>query len=461
MRVKVMPPPPGDTPCLDLPSGVPIHLATRLCYICRMKNEADRVRQALELFHENDFTRAEIVLESVDFDALEDDLHVEALYLWGLLLRQKGDPLEAARRFQMCVKLNPEFFPALDAWGNVLASIGDARSAIEKYKRALSVADDAQSAHILYNYGQVLLRNGYYLRALRKFRDAFQRAPDSDDAAYMAGLSFIRLGRPRGARKWMSAALRLNPRLARNHVGAGNAELADGRHEAAESHYARALELDPDCADAHYNWAVSLAMQGDYAAAIRHCKQGLRANPDGFELLAQHTWCLRRMGAYDAALQSARRMRQVIDRAENAERKPEFLDLLAANEAGCMHAVHRNQRARQTLLSHLRASLSPSPHSLAELRRQDSRTLQNARKYELTIRVRREGSPYGDEPARPVRYLRTYWVISDSLTDARRIVRELEPQDAELRFEPDVKTLKRYSQAERGTVERSPAIAAD
>jgi hypothetical protein len=60
-----------------------------------------------------------------------------------------------------------------------------------------------------------------------------------------------------------------------------------------------------------------------------------------------------------------------------------------------------------------------------------------------------------------LRYNRTYWVISDSLKDARQQVRELEPPDADLRFDPDVVTVERYPEADRGVVERSPAIPED
>ena len=92
-----------------------------------MQTEADKLRQALELYREEDLTRAEMLLEAIDFDALDGDLHVEANYLWGLVLSRRGDPLEAAHRFQTCIKLDQRFFPALDAWGNILANLGDSR----------------------------------------------------------------------------------------------------------------------------------------------------------------------------------------------------------------------------------------------------------------------------------------------------------------------------------------------
>jgi tetratricopeptide (TPR) repeat protein len=425
-----------------------------------MQSEADKLRHALELYREGDLTRAEMLLEAVNLDELDADMHVEMHYLWGLVLSRRGDPLEAAHHFQSCIKLNQRFFPALDAWGNVLANLGDSRGAIEKYKRALAVASPEQSAHILHNYGQVLLRAGYALRALRKFREAFKRDPGSHDSAYMAGLCFHQLKRPRGALKWLQTAIGLAPENARNRVGCGNALLEMGRFDEAEQQYARAIELDPGCADARYNWAVSRAKQGDYAGAVRQCKAGLRVNPDGFELLAQQAFCLRQMGAYDAALQTAKRMRQVLERAGNNERKPEFADLLAANEAASLRALGKNQQARNLLLEQLRNAREPSRHSLAELRYHELRRLPEARRFELTINVRLPRPGYGEEESPlPRRYQRTYWVIADSLKEARRMARELEPPEAELRFDPEVITSERLAEADRGIIERSPAIS--
>ena len=427
-----------------------------------MHSEADKLRQALELYREGDLTRGEMLLEALDLEALEPDLHVEAHYLWGLLLAKRGDPLEAAHHFQTCIRIDQRFFPALDAWGNVLANLGDSRGAIEKYKRALAVAAPAQSAHILNNYGFVLMRAGYVTRAMRKFQEAFKRDARSADAAYQTGLCYLKLKRPRGALKWMQVSVDLQPDNARNHVGLGNAHLAARRFVQAQAEFKAALDLDPNCADAHYNWAVSLAEQEEYAKAVRHCKAGLRINRDGFELLAQQAFCLRRMGAYDAALQTGKRMRQVMERGGNPERKPEFQDVMVANEAASLRALNRNQQARSRLLEQLRESRDPSPHSLAELRYHDLRRLPEAKRFELTLNVRFPRPTFSNEEANlPSHYSRTYWVVAVSPKEARRIARELEPPEAELRFDPDVQSGEKLRDVDQGVVERSPAIPED
>lgn len=427
-----------------------------------MSNDAAQLRQALDLYREGDLARAQMLLESLSFDALDPQLHVEAHYLLGLILARRGDALEAAQRFQACISLDPRFHPALDAWGNVLANLGDPRGAIEKYKRALAVADAGQSAHILFNYGNVLFKNGSVLKALARFREAFKRDPAAADAAYMAGLCFIRLKRALGARRWMRTALALQQDSARNHIGMGNAYALQQRHEDAIGCYEEALRLEPANVDAHYNFATALAARGQYAEAVRRCKAGLRLAPDAYILRAQQMWCLRQMGACDAALQAADGLRAALSRAPESDRKPEFADLLAANEAACQRALGRGQGARGKLLSFLRESPHAAPHSLAELRHTDARQLEAARKYEVTATVRLPGAAFdNDEEGPPKAYRRTYWVIARKPVDARRLARELEPADAEVRFAPDVSSVAVAADSEQGVVERTSAAALD
>lgn len=421
------------------------------------------MRSAVRLFHEGDLGRAQMLLEALDTDLLEPRLALEANYLCGVVLARRGDPLEAAHRFQLCVRQDPRFFPALDAWGNVLAGIGDARGAIEKYKRALAVAPGALAAHVLFNYGVVLLRNGYNLRALRKFRESFRRDPRNGDAAYMTGLCFLNLKRPRGARKWFKEALEIEHDSPQYMTAMGNALAMEQRDKEATVMFQMALHDAPEFHDAWYNWAANLAARGDYANAIRKVKSGLKHHPNSFELLTQQVFCLRQMGAYDAALAAVAHTRSLLGNAPYADRAPHFADLLAANEAGALRALGRGQQARAVLLKHLRQSVDACPAAIAELRYHDSRALAKARRMELTVSVApaHEAGFADEEPGRPRAYQRTYWVMASNLKEARRLVRELEPQDATVRFDPEVRQLEHHSNADGGVTERTPAIFAD
>lgn len=419
----------------------------------------NQLQDALRLYRQGDLPRAQMLLETLDFEQLPADIQLEANYLWGIVLARRGEALEAAQRFQTCVSRDPRFFPALDAWGNVLANIGDARGAIEKYRRALTVAPKHNCAHVLFNYGAVLMRNGNTLRALHKFRESFRIAPTNADSAYMAGLCFLTLGRPRGARKWFRVALKLKPDSARDHSALGNAYSIEGRDQSAFAAFARALEIDESFHDAWYNWAAALAARKDYAGAIRTVKGGLRHHPRSFELLTQQVFCLRQMGAYDAALAAIRRTRTLLAEDRSSDRAAHFEDALTANESGVLRGLGRLRQARVALLDMLRRSPEPCPNVLAELRVIDSRPLAEARRVELMVKVHPAEVMFdADEAGRTRPYQRTYWVVAANAKDARRMIRELEPTEASVRFESGASVIEELKDAVQGILERTPAM---
>lgn len=415
---------------------------------------ANKLRQALDLFREGDFPRAQMLLETLPLEELDNDLQVEAHYLWGRVLVSRGDPMEAAQHFQACVKLSPRHVPALDAWGNVLAGMGDARGAIEKYRRVLSLAPAEQHAHVLFNYATVLLQSGAYMRALKRFRECFKRDNRRADAAYGAADCYLRLNRSQGALKWLRIAESLEPKAARIQVAMGNALASAGKSEKAMACFAKAIEFDAACSDAYYNWAVALARAEDYVGAIKKCKAGLKHAPDSFELHVEHLFCLRKMGAYDAALQVAIRARQALKGAPN-DRRGEFSDLVACNEAVCLRELGEGERARAVLRDFLRESPESARHCVAELRYSRQERLAKASRFEMTLYVKR--SEYAEEGG-AASYSRVYWVIARDLEQARQFARELEPAQAEVRFGEDTRVIEELANADAGAVERTSML---
>ncbi len=415
---------------------------------------ANTLRQALDLFREGDFPRAQMLLETMPLEELDNDLQVEAHYLWGRVLVSRGDPMEAAQHFQACVKLSPRHVPALDAWGNVLAGMGDARGAIEKYRRVLSLAPPEQAAHVLFNYATVLLQSGAHMRALKRFRECFKRDNRRADAAYGAADCYLRMNRPQGALKWLRIAESLDAKSPRIQVAMGNAYASANKSDKAIECFAKAIALDARCADAYYNWAVALARVENYLGAIKQCKAGLKHSPDSFELHVEQLFCLRKMGAFDAALQVAKRARQALKSAPS-DRRGEFSDLVACNEAVCLRELGELERARRALREFLSESPEPCRHSVAELRYSRMARLPKASRFEMTLNVRR--NEYSDE-AQPAHYTRVYWVIAATLEEARALAREQEPALADVRYADDSRVVEELVNADSGVVERTAAI---
>jgi tetratricopeptide (TPR) repeat protein len=415
---------------------------------------ANTLRQALDLFREGDFPRAQMLLETMPLEELDNDLQVEAHYLWGRVLVSRGDPMEAAQHFQACVKLSPRHVPALDAWGNVLAGMGDARGAIEKYRRVLSLAPPEQAAHVLFNYATVLLQSGALARALKRFRECFKRDNRRGDAAYGAADCYLRMNRPQGALKWLRIAESLDAKSSRIQVAMGNAFALASKADKAMACFGKAIALDPKCSDAYYNWAVALARVEDYLGAVKKCKAGLKQSPDSFELHVEHMFCLRKMGAFDAALQVAKRARQSL-KAAPSDRRGEFADLVACNEAVCLRELGELERAKRTLREFLAESLEASRHSVAELRYARMVRLPKANRFEMTLNVKR--NEYADE-ALPAQYTRVYWVIAATLEAARELAREQEPALADVRYADDARVVEELTNADSGVVERTAAM---
>ncbi|MDC1142541.1 tetratricopeptide repeat protein [Planctomycetota bacterium] len=417
-----------------------------------MDDDVEKLRTALDLYQQGDYTRAEILIESIFSGHLPDELLLELHYLHGLILINRGDLLEAAIRFQNCAKLDESFFPALDAWGNVLSNLGDFRGALDKYRRAEAVAPPDQFSHVLLNQGKVLLNAGYVFKALKRFYRAAKLDLSSDDACYYTGLCLLQLKRNRHAKRWMKKAVDVDPNQVRNLVGLGNALSAVSRFTKAEATYQKAIEADSKNVEAWYNYSRLQSVQKKYAAAIKICKAGQKHAPQSFELLAQHLFCLRQMGAYDAALAMAARTTSELRQADDIRRREEFEDVLTANIAACERANGHKSKALAVLQKYIRYSYAAVPHSLKEVRWLEGSALAKARVHDVTITVK---------PVKGRSYQRTYWIVASDKASAEKLVWACEPQDASIAITEHSSSGRSRADVDGGVLERTPAIPLD
>jgi serine/threonine protein kinase/tetratricopeptide (TPR) repeat protein len=213
----------------------------------------------------------------------------------GLCRFDQGRFVEAEADFRACVLLVPDF-----AWPHVnrglaLARLGRLEEARAAYGRALEIDPDFAEARVnralasielddlaaaeadlaaasrlaggtgvLAAHAEVLARLGRREEAERAFAGALERSPD--DPALLTARGISRIGRDdAGARADLEAALRIDPKRPRAHLGLAHAVRRDDPDRALAELDA-ALALDPGLLDAVQLRALLRARRGDPAA---------------------------------------------------------------------------------------------------------------------------------------------------------------------------------------------------
>ena len=111
------------------------------------------------------------------------------------------------------------------------------------------------------------------------WRDVIAKHPGSWMAYTNLGREMLREKRWAEAIPWFEAALRVDPGLARPHLGLGTAYLELGRREEAEAALRRALAADPDLRPARERLARLRERAGDLDGAIEQWREVVRIAP--------------------------------------------------------------------------------------------------------------------------------------------------------------------------------------
>ncbi|MHC4414350.1 MAG: tetratricopeptide repeat protein [Planctomycetota bacterium] len=203
--------------------------------------------------------------------------HPEALYLLGLLSRQRGRPEVAVQYLCRAAEANPNNPVFFYAWGNALADAGDAQAAIAKYRRAIKLHPDFVDAHN--NLGLTLAAAGKTAEAIRCYRAALKLEPDHVEALVNLGNALRRERRLDEASDCYRRAVRAQPNAAVAQNNLGNVLLQQGRVEESIAHLLEAAGQAPDYAEAHNNLANAYRARGDLARALECVRRAVKLAP--------------------------------------------------------------------------------------------------------------------------------------------------------------------------------------
>jgi tetratricopeptide (TPR) repeat protein len=229
------------------------------------------------------------------FDAEQCD----CLHLLGVILRQRGKPVQAVAQIDLSLAKNPNNAAAWNNRGTALYELGRFDDAIASYDRALAIVP---------NFAFALSNRGAALFALKRFDEAV--------ASY-------------------NCALAVQPDYIEALSNRGNALKELQRFDEALASFDRALAVQPRYAEAHANRGVVLRELKRLDEALASCDRALAIQPDFVEVLSNRGSVLHDLKRFDEALASC-------DRALALQ--PAFADA-HANRASALHALKRFEEA--------------------------------------------------------------------------------------------------------------------
>ncbi|MFN3657562.1 MAG: tetratricopeptide repeat protein [Pseudolabrys sp.] len=230
----------------------------------------EMLRRAAGHHQRGELGQAEVLYREV---LAREPANFDALHLYGVLLYQRGNPVEALKSIAQALKVNARAPAAYSNHGIVLGVLSRHEEALESHERAIALKPDYAEAHN---------NRGNALRALKRHAEALES---------------------------YAQALALRPDYAEAHNNRGNALASLGRMDEALDAYQRALAARPGYADALVNRGKCLLALKRADEALQSLEEALRHQPrhpvalrHAGDLYGERNRLLEALAAYDKAL---------------------------------------------------------------------------------------------------------------------------------------------------------------
>src|SRR5215469_15944890 len=125
--------------------------------------------------------------------ASESSQDAASLNQRGLDLLHKKDYEQAIVSFREALRIQPEYWDALDNLGKALEAVGKDAEAIVELDKAIAIAPETAAAYA--DKGMALFQEGKYEEAAASYRQAIERHKDFAEAQNGLGASLLQLGK--------------------------------------------------------------------------------------------------------------------------------------------------------------------------------------------------------------------------------------------------------------------------
>jgi cellulose synthase operon protein C len=195
---------------------------------------------------------------------------------WGDLFLEKYDRQEAARSYQLALKANPDYAPALLGMARAMAD-ENPPAALKYAQRALALNPNDAAAHLF--IADRLVDDDKLEEARVEIAKALAINPNSLEAlALRAAVSFVE-GKPADYQSDVTAVLKINPTYGEIYRQVGAVTARFYRFDEAVEQVRRGMALDRDNARALADLGAHLMRTGDEVGARRSLEMAFRADP--------------------------------------------------------------------------------------------------------------------------------------------------------------------------------------
>ncbi len=135
--------------------------------------------------------------------------------------RQNGNRQAALERYQKALRIDANFYPALNNMGAIFEQKGEHAQAKEAFFKAVAINPDDGEAYI--NLGHVLYEEGQFRSAADQLNQGLQRSPQSAVGNFFLGSAYFKMHEADKAESLLKKACALDPQ----HMAPAHLQLAN------------------------------------------------------------------------------------------------------------------------------------------------------------------------------------------------------------------------------------------
>jgi arylsulfatase A-like enzyme/Tfp pilus assembly protein PilF len=207
----------------------------------------------------------------------EDPEVIDAWFMMGNQYLRHGDPATAVQHFKKTLSLKPDYDLAVINLAQAYRRLGDVDAALAGFEHYLKI--DPKDPYVRYQMGEIWLDRGDLHRAEREFRHALEIDPKVASAKNALGVVALKRGDSAGAERLIREALATKPDLRLAHFNLALVAEQRGQIREAEREYFAELKQHPENYMAAFNLFRLYEQVGDKEGQIGALKQSIESNP--------------------------------------------------------------------------------------------------------------------------------------------------------------------------------------